>query len=537
MGALQGIIGLAGGLGLFLYGMKLCSEGLQKAAAHRLKQLVKVLTKNPLRGVLVGAIVTLGLQSSSATSAIVVGFTSASLMTLSQALSVLLGSAVGSSLTVHLIAFKLTSVALVLIFIGTIFYLFIKRSRYRSIGQILLGFGLIFYGMFVMSSAMEPVKDYPLVAQVIINLEKYPFLAFLVALILTAIIQSSAGFLALLITLARQGVVGPYALVPFVLGAHLGGTITGALSCLGVPGRESKRAGLANLLFKLINGLIFLPLYKPITKIVLWSSSDISRQIANAHTFFSLMMAVGFLPFTPQIAEFMKRLIPDKVGGLGEAKYLKENLLEVPELAVDQAHRQTVEMGSIIEEEMLNRVMLMLRYENEELYNCFVDTEEAVDSLSRQIVKYVTSLDINNYSEDLLLKSLQVLYAANDLEHIGDILLNIGNIGMKVTYEQLAFSEEGYEEIETLYNMVCNNYKQALFALKNNDTKLASLILKEHPKIRRYEKKLRFSHFERMQSGNKKTLATSSLHLDLIESLLRIDNHTINIAQGVIGIV
>ncbi len=537
MSALQGVIGLAGGLGLFLYGMKLCSEGLQKAAAHQLKQLVKVLTKNPLRGVLVGALVTLGLQSSSATSAIVVGFTSASLMTLSQSLSVLLGSAIGSSLTVHLIAFKLTSLALVLIFVGTFLCLFIKGSRYRSFGQIFLGFGLIFYGMFVMSSAMEPVKDYPVVAQVIINLERYPFFAFLVALVLTAIFQSSAGFLALLITLARQGVVGPYALVPFVLGAHLGGTITGALSCLGVPGRESKRAGLANLLFKLVNGLIFLPLYRPITRIILLSSPDISRQIANAHTFFSLVMAVVFLPFTPQIAEFMKRLVPDKVGGLAEARYLKENLLEVPELAVDQAHRQTVEMGHIIYKEMLNQILPILCYENEALFDRFSEIEQAVDSLAKQIVKYVTTLDINNFSEDLLLRSLQVLYAANDLEHIGDILLNIASIGMKITSEQLTFSEEGYGEIETLYHIVSNNYQQALKSFEDYDTKLASQILKEHPKIRRYEKELRYSHFERMQLGNKKTLATSSLHLDMIESLLRIDNHTINIAQGVIGIV
>ncbi|HBK68549.1 MAG TPA: hypothetical protein DDZ91_07900 [Firmicutes bacterium] len=537
MSALQGIIGLAGGLGLFLYGMKLCSEGLQKAAAHRLKQLVKILTKNSVRGVLVGALVTLGLQSSSATSAIVVGFTSANMMTLSQALSVLLGSAVGSSLTVHLIAFKLTYLALTLIFFGAIFYLFIKRSRYRSVGQILLGFGLIFYGMFVMSSAVEPVKDFPMVAQVIINLERYPLLAFLVAVIITAVLQSSAGFLALLITLARQGMIGPYALVPFVLGAHLGGTITGVISCLGVPGRESKRAGLANFLFKVVNGVVFLPFYRPITMFVLGSSPDVSRQIANAHTIFSLVMAIGFLPFTTQIANFMKRLIPDKAGGLAEAKYLKENLLEVPELAVDQAHRQTVEMGYIIYEEMLNQMLPLFRSEDEELFERFSYTEQAVDSLAKQIVKYVTTLDINNFSEDLLLRSLQVLYAANDLEHIGDLLLNIARIGMKITSEQLAFSEEGHKEIETLYNLTSNNFQQALISLEKYDTKLASRILKEHPKIRRYEKELRYSHFERMQSGNKRTLATSSLHLDMIESLLRIDNHTVNIAQGVVGIL
>ncbi|HBG16927.1 MAG TPA: sodium:phosphate symporter, partial [Firmicutes bacterium] len=352
MNAVQALIGLVGGLGMFLYGMKMCSDGLQKIAAGKLKQLVKVLTKSPLRGIFVGTLITVGLQSSSATCAIVVSLISAKVMTLAQALGVLLGSAIGSSLTTQLIAFKITDFALVLIFSGACLFLFTKRSRRRSLGQILLGFGLIFYGMFVMSSAMAPIKDYPLVAAMIISLENYPFLAFLVALIVTAILQSSAGFLALLMTLAGQGLVGSYAMIPFVLGAHLGGTITGVLSSLGTPGRESKRAAWANFGFKLINGLLFLPLYRPLTTFVLWSSPDLSRQIANAHTIFSLAMALGFLPFTSSVAKLMQQLIPEKAGGLGEAKYLKENLLEVPELAVDQAHRQTVEMGIIVSDMM-----------------------------------------------------------------------------------------------------------------------------------------------------------------------------------------
>jgi phosphate:Na+ symporter len=194
-------------------------------------------------------------------------------------------------------------------------------------------------------------------------------------------------------------------------------------------------------------------------------------------------------------------------------------------------------MGYIIYKEMLNQMLPLFRSEDEELFERFSYTEQAVDSLAKQIVKYVTTLDINNFSEDLLLRSLQVLYAANDLEHIGDLLLNIARIGMKITSEQLAFSEEGHKEIETLYNLTSNNFQQALISLEKYDTKLASRILKEHPKIRRYEKELRYSHFERMQSGNKRTLATSSLHLDMIESLLRIDNHTVNIAQGVVGIL
>lgn len=536
MSALETVAGLAGGLGLFLYGMKLCSEGLQKVVAHRLKRTVKVLTKTPIRGVLVGALVTLGLQSSSATSAVVVGLVSAGMMTLSQTLGVLLGSAIGSSLTIQLIAFKVTVIALFLVFFGVILYLFAARSRNRSLGQLILGFGLIFYGMAVISTATAPVKDFPLVARMIISLEEYPLLSFSIAVIITAIIQSSAGFLAILISLAGQGLVGPYAIIPFVLGAHLGGTVTGVLSSLGAPGRDSKRAALANFFFKLLNGVIFLPFYQQLTSVILWSSSEFSRQIANAHTLFSLVMAIGFLPFTPYMATWMERLIPEKEGGLGEAKFLKENLLEVPELAVDQAHRQTVEMGRIISEEMLKRLLPALRYKNNEAIDWIVETEQAVDSLYKQINKYMVRLDLNSFSEELLLRSVQILYTTNDLEHIGDILLTIGEIGRKVAAERFNFSEEAFEGLESLYALVNRNYHRSLKAFEDYDQKLAGSVIRDHPRLLRREKELQFSHFERMQSDKKAVLEMSSWYLDLIEALTRIDNHSVNIARGVLGI-
>lgn len=536
MNSIHAVVGLAGGLGLFLFGMKLSSDGLQKVAANKLKQLVKVLTKNPIRGVVIGTILTVSLQSSSATSTIVVGLISVKIMTLAQALGVLLGSAVGSSLTAQLIAFKITDFALVLIFTGASWYLFSKRSRQRSVGQVLFGFGLIFYGMYVMSSAMAPIKDYPIVARLIISLEKYPLMAMVVASVLTTVIQSSAGFLALLMSLAGQGLVGSYAIIPFVLGAHLGGTITGLISSLGVPGQESKRAAFSNFGFKLINALMFLPLNRPLTHLILWSSQDLSRQIANAHTLFSIAMVVMFLPFTSYIANFMNNLIPDRSGGLGEAKYLKENLLEVPDLAIDQAHRQTTEMGNIILE-MLSRFLYVLNLKNDKIIDYITETEQAVDSLYKQISKYVTTLDSNGFSEDLLLRSVQILYAANDFEHIGDILMNVVQIGRKIRSEDLRFSSEGLGEIEKLHKYVYDSFNSSLKAFANSDHQLANRVIKEHPKILRYEKELRFNHFERMQLGNMNTAATSSIHLDLIESLLRIENHALNISHVVVGIV
>ena len=537
MDALMIIVGLAGGLGLFIYGMQMCSEGLQKMAAHRLKQLVKVLTSNPVLGLLVGAVVTVGLQSSSATSALVVGFVSAGLMSLSQALNVLLGSAIGASITTQLIAFKTTGLALVLLFVGAVLYIFSKRTRHRSIGQTVFGFGLIFYGIFVISSSMAPVRDYPVIVETLIRLERYPFMEFIVALIITALIQSSPAFLALLMSLASQNLLGSYAIVPFVLGAHLGGTITGVLSSIGVPRRDAKRAAIANFFFKLANGLIFLPFYRPLTTMILGSSADLSRQIANCHTFFSLAMAIGLIPFTAYISALLERFIPDKKGGLEQAKYLDQNLLSVPELAVDQAHRQTLEMGRLVGDEMLNRIIPIIRDRNDDSLDQITDIEIAIDSLYKQISKYVTSLGNNNLQEDLMNKSIQILYVAKDYEHIGDIMINVVKNARKIRTENFELSEEGLSEIEEMFELTFKNYKLSLKAFEMMDQALATIVIKEHPKMLRLEKALRYSHFDRMQCGNEKTIATSSVHLDLIEALLQIESHTVSIAQVVLGIV
>lgn len=537
MGTLDVLAGLGGGLGLFLFGMQMCAEGLQKAAGRRLRHIVKALTSHPLLALFMGAVAAFGLQSSAAASALVVGLVSAELMTLTRALGVVLGSALGASLTAQLIAFKVTKLALGLVLAGALLYLFAKRARRRSLGQTVLGFGLLFYGMAVMTAAVAPLRSYPAVVGLLVRLETYPALEFGVALVLTAVLQSSSVFLALLMTLAAQGLVTPTAVIPFVLGSHLGGTVTPVLSSLGAPGRDAKRTAVANLFFKLVNGLLFLPFYRPLAALAAWSSPDPSRQVANAYTFFAVVMAAGFLPLAPRVAAFMLRLIPPRPGGLAEARFLDESLLSVPEVALEQAHRQTVELGRIVRDEMLDLTLPVLRHGGEELVDRLREVERAVDSLYRQISKYVTSLGTAGLADELLERGVKTLYAANDFEHIGDLLMNVTQIALKLHAQEVEFSEEGLEEIEALFGQARENFALAFRAFAEWDEGVASRAIKEHPKMLRFEKGLRYSHFDRLQAGNPRTLATSPLHLDLIEVILRIDSHTVNIAQVVMGIV
>jgi phosphate:Na+ symporter len=534
---LPSIIGLAGGLGLFIFGMQLCSESLQKLAARRLKQVVKVITNNPLLGILLGSLIAMGLQSSSAASALVVGFVGAGLMTLAQALGVLLGSAVGASLTAQLIAFKINQFALILVFGGCFVYVFSKNSQRRIYGQIILGLGLLFYGMSVISAAMAPIRDFPLVIRMLGNLEHYPILEFLMAMILTALLQSSPAFLALLMSLSEHQLISVAAIIPYVLGAHLGGTITGVVSSLGAPGRDSKRAAISNFIFKSINGLVFLPLAPFLTSFILGSGTNITRGIANAHTFFSLAMVVAFWPFTKPMANLIRRLIPDQRNELSEAVFLDESLLEIPELAVDQAHRQTVVMGRMVDGEMLSRTMELLNYSNSDLFDWIQQVEKAVDELYQKISRYLTGLGNNSISDELMQRSIRILYVANDLEHIGDIMLNIAIQSRKIQAEAVELSEEGLEELKTLSGLVNGTFRQALTAFETGDEAPATRVIKEHPRVLRYEKELRYNHFDRMQGGNPKTMATSSIHLDLVEAMIRIESHAVTIAQVVLGIV
>ncbi len=531
------ILGLAGGLGLFIYGMQTSSEGLQKIAAQRLKKIVKTLTKNPISSFFTGALITFGLQGSGASSTLVVGLISAGMITLAQALDILVGTMLGGSLTLQLIAFPITDIALVLIIIGLVIYLSSKRSNRRSLGQTLLGFGLLFYGMHIMITAMAPLRNNPLVIQTLTHLERKPFFEFLIAVVISATVQSSTSFLAILMTLASHGLIGQYAIIPFVLGGRLGGTATGLISSLGAPGRDAKRAAIANFGFKLISALIFLPFYKSLSGLILLVSSDFKRSFANADTFFSLLMAIILLPLTIPIAGLITKIIPDKRPGIGEADLLDESLLEIPELAVNQAHRQTVKMGRIVSEEMVSFTIPLIRYCNNDVIERLNSTERAVDSLYKKISSYVTSIGNNGVSDETMQKTIQILYVANDLEHIGDIMTTISKNAQKLYNENINLSREGLEELENIYRQIFSRFNDSLKAFELADQALATRIVKEHPKILRLEKELRYSHFDRMQSGNPKTIATSAIHLDLIEAMLRIDGHSVNIAQVVMGIV
>ncbi|MGI9950935.1 Na/Pi cotransporter family protein [Moorellaceae bacterium AZ2] len=529
------LTGLLGGLALFIFGTNLVSDGLQKAAAAEIQRILGAFTRYRVAGMLVGLVVTVFLQSSAVTSVLLVGFVSAGLMSLGQALSVLLGAAIGSTVTVQLIVFRLSDYAPWALIWGLVPYLLARRRRWRHLGQAIIGFGLLFYGVATMSAAVEPLKDFPRLITDLERLAFRPWLLFLVSSLFTAVVQSSAAPVALAISLADQGLITLEPALAVVLGANVGTTATGLISSLGAS-REAKRVALAHFFFKTAGALLFLPLISSFGRLAALTSPLLTRQIANGHTLFNIINMFMFLPFTPRVAALMRRLLPDVPGEEKIAKYLDDSLLEVPELALIQVRREILRMADVIRQEMFPRVMQPLPLREVGLTKRLREVDNVLDYLYQAIARYLARI-AGSLNDKEIMERAQLLYVANDLEHIGDVVIQMARQWQKIEETGIGFSEEGQAEIQEMYRQVQENFNNAIRAFAHNDHGLAVQVIKSHPHILKLEKTLRFSHFQRLQQENRLSLETTSVHMELINHLLRLNSHSVNIAQAVMGII
>lgn len=530
------VTGLAGGLALFLYGMHLISSGLQKAAARQAQQVLGAVTKNRFYGVLAGLVVTIFLQTSAVTTVLLVGFVSAGLMSLGQALGVILGAAIGSTLTAQLIAFRLSDYALWAVVIGLIPYLFATRLRWRHLGQAIIGFGLIFYGAALMGTAVAPVNALPGFMAALNRLATNPWIMVVAATLFTAIVQASAATVVLAMTLAAQGALALEPALAIVLGANLGTTATALISSIALS-REAKRVALAHFFFKLGGVLLFMPFLGLYTNLALLTSADVARQVANAHTLFNVINMLVFISFTPLVGRLMVRILPDAPEEEKVAKYLDKSVLDVPELALAQVTQELLRIAGIIREEMFPRVMQPLAQREVDLLEKLRRLDGILDYIYHAVANYLSQLNRGNLSEEQALAQTRLLYIANDLEHIGDVAVEMARQWSKIEKSGVEFSPEGQAEMEEMFARVKENFALAIQAFASNDEALAARVIRNHPEILRMEKNLRYSHFQRLNQENRLTLETTAVHTDLINQLLRLNSHSVSIAQAVMGII
>lgn len=525
---------LLGGLALFIFGTNLISDGLRKAAAVEVQKILGTFTRNRVAGMLVGFVVTIFLQTSAVTSVLLVGFVSAGLMTMEQALGVILGAAIGSTMTVQLIVFRITDYAPWALILGVLPYLLARRRRWRYLGQSAVGFGLLFYGVITMSSAIEPLKEYPAWVLQFQYLASHPWLLFGAATLFTAIVQSSAAPVALAISLAGQEMLPLEPALAIVLGANVGTTATGLLSSLGASW-EAKRVAWGHFFFKIIGALLFLPFLSSFARILAWTSPHLARQIANGHTIFNVVNMLIFLPLTPYVSKLLEILLPEQPKEEKIAKYLDETLLEVPELALSRVRQEILRMAGIIQKKMFPRVMQPLPLREEGLLRKLKEIDDILDCLYQTIARYLARISPGDEREEV--EKARLLYIANDLEHIGDVMVQIARQWRKVEETGLGFSVQGQAEIEEMYRLVQENFERAIEAFASEDYRLAVQVIKQHPTFLKMEKTLRFTHFQRLQQENRLSLETTAVHMDLINYLLRLNSHTVSIAQAVLGII
>jgi phosphate:Na+ symporter len=518
------LISLFGGVLLLLYGIKLLNDGLQNAAGSRIRSLVRSLTSNRFSAVGAGALLTGLIQSSSATSVMLVGFVSAGLMTFRQTLAVILGADIGATLTVQLIAFHVYDYAVLLVGVGLSFTLFTKNTLYKNIGQGILGFGFVFLSLKIMIDAMLPLQGNELFRNVFIVLTGTPFIGILLSAAVTALIHSSAATMGIALALATSGLIPLQSALYIILGANIGTCATALIASMRSPA-EARRVAWAHVLFKVFGVLLFLPLLPSYQRLVEHTAPDVMRQIANAHTLFNVIMAVVFLPFLGLFARLLVKLVPEEA----EEKrfgpmYLDDHVLGTPSLALGQATREALRASDIVRE-MLTEMIRGLQSDDPVVVEDIKRKDNLVDLLDRQIRLYIARLSSSSLTESQSRRVMTVLEVTRDLENIGDIIdRNIMPIALKRITKGFVFSQEGMAEIVSFHKKTVENFDFAIAAFANHDRDLAERVLRNKEELGLLERELVQAHLERLRKGLRESIETSHIHLDIIGNIARINS-------------
>ncbi len=518
------LISLFGGVLLLLYGIKLLNDGLQSAAGSKIRSLVRSLTSNRFSAVGSGALLTGLIQSSSATSVMLVGFVSAGLMTFRQTLAVILGADIGATLTVQLIAFHVYDYAVLLVGVGLSFTLFTKNTLYKNIGQGILGFGFVFLSLKIMIEAMLPLQGNELFRSVFIALTGSPLIGIFLSAAVTALIHSSAATMGIALALATSGLIPLQSALFIILGANIGTCSTALMASLRSPA-EARRVAWAHVLFKVFGVLLFLPLLPLYQRLVEQTTPDVMRQIANANTLFNVIMAVVFLPFLSLFARLLVKIVPEKTGEKRFGPlYLDDHVLSTPSLALGQATREALRASDIVRE-MLTDMIRGLQSDDPAIVEDIKRRDNFVDLLDRQIRLYIARLSSSSLTEAQSRRVLTVLEVTRNLENIGDIVdRNIMPIALKRINKGFVFSQEGMAEIVSFHAKMLENFDYALAAFANHDRELAERVLRNKEELGLLERELVQTHLERLRKGLRESIETSHIHLDVIGNIARINS-------------
>jgi phosphate:Na+ symporter len=536
------LVGLLGGLALFLYGMKVGSDGLQSIAKAKLRSTIGSVAQNPFAGLGLGTLVTFVTQSSSATTTMLVSLANTRLLGLRESFALIFGAAIGTTITVQLISFNIYDYSLFMIIAGFLFIFIGKSRRSIAIGNIILGFGFIFFGMKVMIETMGPLRLLPAFSNAILVLKNHPVWSIFFATIFTAIVQSSGAILGLALSAASQGLIDLKTAIPIIFGANIGTCFT-AMMASSTGARVGKRLAWAHLLFKVIGVIVFFPLIQQLAHLgsqvsfFIQPDASLARQVANTHTIFAIIIALLFLPLRSLLQRLVYLILPEQQdeGDEVKLKYLDLQILDAPTIAVGSALREISRMGRFVEE-MMRAAADFLFYKNEAQRDFIHIRDDKVDKLQASIVRYLVNLTQRGLSNKELEKVFGLLFIVSDLENIGDIIdKNIAPLADKMIIHDLEFSEEGKKELLEIHKKVSEDLSQVMVALVSFDTELAKGVMAHKSLLSDYGRELHLHHLRRLQEGLRETVDTSAVHIDCINYFQRIEFYTFRIASVISG--
>ncbi|MEE0325360.1 MAG: Na/Pi cotransporter family protein [Butyricicoccus sp.] len=538
------VFGLAGGLAMFLFGMNSMSDALQKAAGERMKQILSFLTKNPIMGALAGALVTAVLQSSSATTVMVIGFVSAGLMTLPQGISVIFGANIGTTMTAQLMAFKISDYIYPIIFIGFLVYFIAKSEKAKNIGMVIFSFGLLFEGIEIMGSVMKPLAGSAVFTDLMGRVSEIPALGVLLGAAMTLVVQSSSATIAVLQNFASQpaadgvtSVIGLAGAIPILLGDNIGTTITALLASIG-QSKAAKRTAISHSIFNITGSIVFACLIRPFAAFITYISPSgnevdvIARQIANAHTCFNIVCTLIWLPLLPVMVKLVTTIIPgkDKLPQTDcKPKFLDEKLLEQPVAAMyllSQEIGHCADMAS----DMLNTAKAALRGKAEDFHNYEVESNQ-VRNLRNDINDYTAKLLSSGVlTESQSEQTAGLLYVSNNIDRMTEYSQRVTQTVQQVYQSGRKLSASAEQELNECYDTAHDLFDRAVDSVRYGDADMAQQVLTDKKKLRKAQKRFNKAHMARVKAGKCEANLTADFSA-ILYGLERMVDNSVNIAE------
>lgn len=542
---LQIVFGLVGGLAIFIYGMNMMSECLQKAAGEKMKSILALLTRNPVLGVLAGAITTAVLQSSSATTVMAIGFVSAGLMSLPQAISIIFGANIGTTMTAQIIAFKITDYIYIIIFIGFIISFVAKSEKVKSIGQTIFAFGLLFLGIETMGDVMKPLASSPVFTDLIAKVSNMPVLGVAVGTLMTLVVQSSSATIAVLQNFAAQAgpdgvtsILGLTGAIPILLGDNIGTTITALLASIG-QNKDAKRTAVAHCIFNVSGCLLFIWFIKPFAAFIQYISPKgpeievISRQIANSHTVFNITMTLIWVCLINVMVKIVMTLIPDgKAVAADPAKplYLDEKMTNQPTAALQLVAKEILHISDIVKDAVSNTIEIVKTEDISQL-DGLLEKGKNIKSLTDKTTEYLALLfSSGTMTEQQAAQTASLMYILSDVERMGSLSVEIAKCIQEKEQNNYKYTPEAMEELQKSLRTLEKMFIDSMKALQGDKSVQIDKMVKRKDKIMDLDIKMRKAHLQRVNKGKCKASLTAPF-TNILHLIDRMGNSCLNLAD------